>query len=156
MICHSNKCHRPRTSSCHKEQRIRYQVSTAQYFVGVLLPSTLSASNNALASFQEAAGTWVIAQLHWLQWGYLLEFQGLPVYLPLWFASLLFLGANTWVVVELMHSFRPRCSFLVLSFGQAATVLVKEAEFVVLLHMAILKLAAAFFWYELSGGFLTS
>ena len=21
MICHSNKCHRPRTSSCHKEQR---------------------------------------------------------------------------------------------------------------------------------------
>ena len=21
MICHSNKCHRPRTSSCHKEQQ---------------------------------------------------------------------------------------------------------------------------------------
>ena len=23
MICHSNKCHRPRTSSCHKEQQSR-------------------------------------------------------------------------------------------------------------------------------------
>ena len=73
-----------------------------------------------------AAGTWVIAQLHWLLWGYLLEFQGLPVYLSLWFASLLFLGANTWVMVELMHSFRPGCSFLVLSLGQGVSGLVKE------------------------------
>lgn len=39
---------------------------------------------------------------HWLLWAYLLEFQGAPVYLAVWAASLAFLAAHVWVICELL------------------------------------------------------
>lgn len=52
---------------------------------------------------------WVAGQLHWLMWGYLLEFKGQNVFLQLWMASILFLAANTYVLVSLIrdHRFSP-------------------------------------------------
>ena len=54
---------------------------------------------------------WVVAQLHWLSWAYLLEFQGLSVFLGVWLAGLLFLAANTALICQLMLVFKPASSF---------------------------------------------
>lgn len=52
---------------------------------------------------------WMGAQTHWLMWAYLLEFKGKNVFLQLWFASLVFLAANTLVLVMIIrrHSYSP-------------------------------------------------
>lgn len=47
---------------------------------------------------------WIGAQTHWLLWGYLLEFRGKNVFLQLWMASLLFLAANTFVMINVIRS----------------------------------------------------
>lgn len=47
---------------------------------------------------------WIGAQTHWLMWGYLLEFRGKNVFLQLWLASLLFLAANTFVIINVIRS----------------------------------------------------
>ena len=54
------------------------QVCTAQYFVWYfsLLPLVLPLMRwPPSRGLMLAAGWWVLAQLHWLAWGYLLEFQ---------------------------------------------------------------------------------
>lgn len=94
------------------------KVSTAQYFVWYycLLPLVLPNLPWPMPRrLQAALGGWVAAQLHWLLWGYLLEFQGLGVFLGLWFASLVFLAANTWLMVTLLQCFSCTQSFLALS-----------------------------------------
>lgn len=58
-----------------------------------------------------AAALWVVAQLHWLGWAYLLEFQGMSVFLGVWLAGLLFLAANTALICQLMLVFKPATSF---------------------------------------------
>ena len=58
-----------------------------------------------------AAALWVVAQLHWLGWAYLLEFQGMSVFLGIWLAGLLFLAANTALICQLMLVFKPATSF---------------------------------------------
>ena len=83
-----------------------WQVITAQYFVWFfcLLPLILSSSNMKLK--WKGLGCiilWVGAQLHWLMWGYLLEFKGKNVFLQLWIASILFLAANTYLLVSVIH-----------------------------------------------------
>ena len=52
---------------------------------------------------------WMGAQTHWLMWGYLLEFKGKNVFLELWIASLLFLAANTFVLIKIIqyHRYSP-------------------------------------------------
>ena len=52
---------------------------------------------------------WIGAQTHWLLWGYMLEFKGVNVFLQLWMASLVFLAANTFVLVKIIqrHRFSP-------------------------------------------------
>jgi phosphatidylinositol glycan class M len=73
------------------------KVSTAQYFVWFfsLLPCALQDVRWPLPRSLLAAGAaWVAAQLHWLLWGYLLEFQGRGVHLALWGAGAAFLAAN--------------------------------------------------------------
>ena len=52
---------------------------------------------------------WMGAQTHWLMWGYLLEFKGKNVFLELWIASILFLAANTFVLIKIIryHTFSP-------------------------------------------------
>lgn len=46
---------------------------------------------------------WIGAQTHWLLWGYLLEFRGKNVFIQLWVASLIFLAANTFVIVNIIR-----------------------------------------------------
>ncbi|XP_016650821.1 PREDICTED: GPI mannosyltransferase 1 isoform X2 [Prunus mume] len=88
------------------------KVMTAQYFVWFfcLLPLVLAWSKMKLKWKGLSCMTlWVAGQLHWLMWGYLLEFKGRNVFLQLWMASILFLAANTYVLVSLIrdHRFSP-------------------------------------------------
>ncbi|XP_057464578.1 GPI mannosyltransferase 1-like isoform X2 [Actinidia eriantha] len=88
------------------------KVITAQYFVWFfcLLPLILPWSNMKLKweglSF---IFLWIGAQTHWLMWGYLLEFKGKNVFLQLWAASLIFLAANTFILIRIIlrHRFSP-------------------------------------------------
>lgn len=78
------------------------KVITAQYFVWFfcLLPLILPWCNMKLKwEGLCCIFLWMGAQLHWLWWGYLLEFKGKNVYLQLWMASLVFLAANTFILV---------------------------------------------------------
>lgn len=100
------------------------KVSTAQYFVWwlCLLPASLPGlawpPPRGLAL---AAAGWAAAQLHWLGWGYLLEFEGRPAHLALWAASVVFLVANAALVVALLRAWRPARSFLALSADLAGS-----------------------------------
>ncbi len=58
-----------------------------------------------------ALAGWAAAQLHWLGWAYLLEFQGRPVFLGVWAASIVFLAANAALLIQLLRSFRATASF---------------------------------------------
>ncbi|KAK6127141.1 hypothetical protein DH2020_039106 [Rehmannia glutinosa] len=83
------------------------KVITAQYFVWFfcLLPLILPWSNMKLKWKGFACiSLWIGAQTHWLMWGYLLEFRGKNVFFQLWLASLLFLAANTFVIINVIHS----------------------------------------------------
>lgn len=88
------------------------QVMTAQYFVWFfcLLPLILPWSNMKL-KWKGLANTllWMGAQTHWLMWGYLLEFKGKNVFIQLWLASILFLAANTFVLISIIghHRYSP-------------------------------------------------
>lgn len=88
------------------------QVVTAQYFVWFfcLLPLILPWSNMKLKwEGLSCILVWIGAQLHWLMWGYLLEFKGINVFLQLWLAGLLFLAANTFVLIMITyrHTYSP-------------------------------------------------
>ncbi|CAN6685222.1 unnamed protein product [Malus baccata var. baccata] len=88
------------------------KVMTAQYFVWFfcLLPLVLAWSNMKLKwKGLSCIALWVGGQLHWLLWGYMLEFKGQNVFLQLWTASIIFLAANTYVLVSLIrdHRFSP-------------------------------------------------
>ncbi|KAK3037155.1 hypothetical protein RJ639_031042 [Escallonia herrerae] len=88
------------------------KVITAQYFVWFfcLLPLVLPWTNMKLKWEGWACILfWIGAQSHWLMWGYLLEFNGKHVFMQLWMASLLFLAANTYVMVTfiLRHTSSP-------------------------------------------------
>ncbi|XP_020598918.1 GPI mannosyltransferase 1 isoform X2 [Phalaenopsis equestris] len=81
------------------------KVITAQYFVWFfcLLPLILPWSRMRLKwkGFL-CFSLWLGSQLHWLMWAYLLEFKGWNVFSQLWLASILFLAANTYVLVMLI------------------------------------------------------
>eukprot|EP00798_Chlamydomonas_sp_ICE-L_P030293 gene30293-35281_t len=92
------------------------KVVTAQYFVWYfsLLPLVLPHMHWPPSPGLLVAGSlWVVTQLHWLGWGYLLEFKGLPVHLYLWAAGLLFLMANANLIVQIMHACRSARPFQV-------------------------------------------
>jgi phosphatidylinositol glycan class M len=52
---------------------------------------------------------WMGAQTHWLLWGYLLEFKGKNVFLQLWLAGLVFLAANSFLLIMFIrhHKYSP-------------------------------------------------
>ncbi|CAH2050256.1 unnamed protein product [Thlaspi arvense] len=88
------------------------KVITAQYFVWFfcLVPLILPWSKMKLKwEGLSSIFIWMGAQIHWLMWGYLLEFKGKHVFIPLWAASLIFLAANTWVLIRIIlhHGFSP-------------------------------------------------
>eukprot|EP00850_Spirogloea_muscicola_P024925 SM001786S03429 [mRNA] locus=s1786:220:1733:- [translate_table: standard] len=80
------------------------KVITAQYFVWVfaLLPLALPASAMPRPAAAALLVGWAAAQAHWLGWAYALEFEGRPVLLPLWAASLLFFAASVAAIVALV------------------------------------------------------
>ncbi|CAN8252540.1 unnamed protein product [Cochlearia groenlandica] len=85
------------------------KVITAQYFVWFycLLPLILPWSRMKMKwEGLICIILWIGAQSHWLLWGYMLEFKGVNVFLQLWLASLLFLAANTFVLVKIIHHHR--------------------------------------------------
>ncbi|XP_050363945.1 GPI mannosyltransferase 1 [Argentina anserina] len=87
------------------------KVMTAQYFVWFfcLLPLSLAWSNMKLKwKGLSCIALWVGGQLHWLWWGYMHEFKGRNVFLQLWAAGIMFLSANTYVLVSLIN--HHRCS----------------------------------------------
>jgi phosphatidylinositol glycan class M len=82
------------------------KVSTAQYFVWYLsfLPIALQRVPWPLPrQLQVAGAAWVLTQLHWLLWGYLLEFEGRGVHLGLWGAGVAFLAANALCMCALIR-----------------------------------------------------
>ncbi|XP_077253327.1 mannosyltransferase family protein isoform X4 [Tasmannia lanceolata] len=85
------------------------KVITAQYFVWFfcLLPLILPWSNMKLKwKGLVCILVWMGAQIHWLMWGYFLEFKGKNVFIQLWLASVLFLVANTWVLIMIIRHHR--------------------------------------------------
>ena len=46
---------------------------------------------------------WQLAQVLWLAVAYLLEFRGVAVFFELWVASVAFLGANAWFLVDVLR-----------------------------------------------------
>lgn len=81
----------------------------AQYFVWFfcLLPLILPWSNMKLKwEGITCSLLWIGAQTHWLLWGYLLEFKGKNVFIQLWLGSILFLAANTYVLISVIHHHR--------------------------------------------------
>lgn len=102
------------------------KVITAQYFVWFfcLLPLILPWSNMKLKSEGLfCIFLWMGTQIHWLMWGYLLEFKGKNVFLQLWTASLIFLAANTFVLIRiiLQHRFFPFFKQLVPASSKGTT-----------------------------------
>ncbi|XP_039124770.1 GPI mannosyltransferase 1 isoform X2 [Dioscorea cayenensis subsp. rotundata] len=82
------------------------KVITAQYFVWFfcLLPLILPWSSMKLKwKGLICISLWMGSQLHWLLWGYILEFKGQNVFIQLWLASLLFLAANTVILLMVIH-----------------------------------------------------
>ncbi|KAH0896129.1 hypothetical protein HID58_045697 [Brassica napus] len=99
------------------------KVITAQYFVWFycLLPLILPWSRMKLKwEGLLCIILWIGAQTHWLLWGYMLEFKGVNVFLQLWMASLVFLAANTFVLVKIIqrHRFSPLFGQYVSSDGK--------------------------------------
>eukprot|EP00898_Chlorokybus_atmophyticus_P007282 jgi/Chlat1/7555/Chrsp63S07055 len=86
------------------------KVCTAQYFVWYMgyLPLVLSSSSMRV-KWRGAAcfAAWSLAQMHWLAWAYFLEFQGRPVFLELWVASLAFLASNVYLLASAIVYCRP-------------------------------------------------
>ncbi|XP_057529154.1 GPI mannosyltransferase 1 [Amaranthus tricolor] len=88
------------------------KVITAQYFVWFfcLIPVVLPWSKMKIKwKGLFCVLVWMGTQLHWLMWGYLLEFKGKNVFLPLWIASILFLAANSFVLIGIIscHRYSP-------------------------------------------------
>ncbi|CAN6459489.1 unnamed protein product [Victoria cruziana] len=87
------------------------KVITAQYFVWsfCLFPLILPWSKVKLRSGLICFALWAGSQVHWLMWGYLLEFKGQNVFLQLWLSSILFLAANVFILVVLItnHHYSP-------------------------------------------------
>ncbi|XP_052309380.1 GPI mannosyltransferase 1 isoform X3 [Populus trichocarpa] len=88
------------------------KVITAQYFVWFfcLLPLILPWSKMKLKwEGLSCVLLWMGAQTHWLLWGYLLEFKGKNVFLQLWLAGLVFLAANSFLLIMFIrhHKYSP-------------------------------------------------
>uniref|UniRef100_A0A7N0V9Q9 GPI mannosyltransferase 1 n=1 Tax=Kalanchoe fedtschenkoi TaxID=63787 RepID=A0A7N0V9Q9_KALFE len=82
------------------------KVVTAQYFVWFfcLLPLILPWCKMKMEwQGMYCIFAWMGAQMHWLMWGYLLEFKGKNVFLQLWMANLVFLAANTFVLITIIR-----------------------------------------------------
>jgi len=86
------------------------QVCTAQYFVWWfgILPLVLPQLDITWCSgVMLPALLWVLAQVHWLAWAYLLEFQGRSVHLEVWCASIVMFAANIYLMCQMIKHSKP-------------------------------------------------
>ena len=91
-------------------------VSTAQYFVWYFCLAPLAFpewlrfarfeivhSKTSWFPHLRALALWQLAQVLWLAVAYLLEFRGVAVFVELWVASVAFLGANAFLLVDVLN-----------------------------------------------------
>jgi phosphatidylinositol glycan class M len=86
------------------------KVCTAQYFVWwfCLLPLCVPRLKWPLRRPAIAAiSLWIMTQLHWLFWGYQLEFMSKAVHLFIWAAGLVFMAANVLLIIEVISLKEP-------------------------------------------------
>lgn len=85
------------------------QVCTAQYYVWwlTLLPLVLPDVDLTRTGIVWPSLLWVVSQLHWLSWAYLLEFQGKAVHLQVWCASIAMLASNIHLMSHFIKCTRP-------------------------------------------------
>ncbi|KAF2355949.1 Mannosyltransferase DXD [Trinorchestia longiramus] len=83
------------------------KVVTSQYFVWYLVFVPLLAHNLNLSWRKSSVlfVLWVLAQGAWLVPAYLLEFQGVGVYLPIWLESIAFFCCNVGVLTAMLASY---------------------------------------------------
>ncbi|KAJ1987481.1 GPI mannosyltransferase 1 [Dimargaris cristalligena] len=90
------------------------KVVTSQYFMWYfsLLPMVLPAVR---ASFLWRGavwlGAWIVGQLLWLQFAFLLEFRGENTYLALWGAGVVFFLINNWLIWQVARYYTPQPTF---------------------------------------------
>ena len=72
----------------------------------MLAAHALLPSANGQGRLVAAALGWAGAMAHWLAWAYLLEFEGHPMHLAVWAASLAFFAAHVWLVCEVLTAWR--------------------------------------------------
>ncbi|RUS90035.1 hypothetical protein EGW08_002222 [Elysia chlorotica] len=85
------------------------KVCTSQYFLWYLslVPLIIPDLDLKLSSMVRLVLLWLAAQAAWLLPAYLLEFEGQNTFLLIWFAGLLFLGANTFIVHRIITAYQP-------------------------------------------------
>ncbi|GAA5999267.1 glycosylphosphatidylinositol-alpha 1,4 mannosyltransferase I [Rhodotorula paludigena] len=85
------------------------KVCTSQYFLWYLwlLPAALPSLSFTLPRALFTASLWVLSQALWLSQAFRLEMLGEPVYRHVWGAGIVFLFAQSWVLVELLRAYRP-------------------------------------------------
>ena len=95
----------------HSYLLVLMQVCTAQYFVWwfTLLPLVLpNLDLSWRTGVMQPFVIWVVSQLHWLAWAYMLEFQGRAFHLQVWLASLAMCAATVYLMKALIHCSNPR------------------------------------------------
>ena len=75
---------------------------TAQYFVWFLSLLPVVAPHSRMSATRGAAlcAAFFAGELHWLLWGYRLEFLGESVFAGVWLAGMLFFAANIGALYE--------------------------------------------------------
>src|SRR5262249_20924858 len=86
------------------------RVITAQYFIwyGSLLPLLLPYLQMAISRVVIVIALWFATELHWLFWGFQLEFNSFAAFYPMWLASLAFFGAHVYIVLSLISAYPKR------------------------------------------------
>ena len=90
------------------------KVVTAQYFLWYvsLLPVTVSSMDIGVVQFLiTLILPWLITEVHWLAWGYRIEFLGKSSFEGIHAASVLFFLVNVYILVSLVRLHRPALSY---------------------------------------------
>ncbi|KXN73899.1 glycosyltransferase family 50 protein [Conidiobolus coronatus NRRL 28638] len=85
------------------------KVSTSQYFIWylALLPLVILQLKSNISKRPLLIGlvNWIISQLTWLGFAYLLEFKSKPTFIFIWIASIWFFLSHIYICVELLKSY---------------------------------------------------
>lgn len=86
------------------------KVITAQYFLWYisLLPLVIPNSTMSAPKGLFLAGIWMLSELNWLAWAGALEIYGIPSYLGIWCASVIFLLINCYIIFQLLQHYKFR------------------------------------------------